>query len=394
MTRRATITIALVTAISAAVIVAAVALLVFGLTIREQRTDAERIVRTAATTADDVEDPPTGVTLVRQSGTTVRASPGAPAEVAGLRPDTLPLGASRVELAPGRTYQIYVFDRGTERTVAALDLRYRGSELDRLEDALLPAGLLGIAASALAGWFVARRAVRPLAQALSLQRRFVADASHELRTPLTILQTRAQLLRRRSGPQLQEGLDQLVDDARALAEIMNDLLLSAELAHRPAAREPVDLSVVAGEVVGSFAESAGRAGVDLRLERPPSRDFGVDGSAVPLRRAISALVDNALGHTPAGGRIVVTVRRDDDAVVLEVADTGSGLDPGVAAELVKRFARSADAPGQGRRFGLGLALVQEIVQSHGGTLSLTGALGQGATATISLPASGHRIGTV
>jgi signal transduction histidine kinase len=387
MTRRATITIALVTAISAAVIVAAVALLAVGLTIREQRTDAERIVRTAATTADDIEDPPAGVTLVRQSGSMVRASPGAPAELAALRPDTLSPGASLIELGRDRTYQIYVSDRGGVRTVAALDLRYRGTELDRLADALVPAGLLGIAASALAGWFVARRAVRPLGEALSLQRRFVADASHELRTPLTILQTRAQLLRRRSGPQLQAGLEQLVDDARVLAEIMNDLLLSAELAHRPAAREPVDLSAVAGDVVGSFAESAERADVDLRLEAAPTDVFGVDGSPAPLRRAISALVDNALGHTPAGGRITVRVRRENEAIVLEVEDTGSGLDPAVAAELVKRFARSADAPGQGRRFGLGLALVQEIVQSHGGTLSLTGALGKGAIATITLPAS-------
>lgn len=84
-----------------------------------------------------------------------------------------------------------------------------------------------------------RRAVRPLGRALALQRRFVADVSHELRTPLAILSTRAQLIQGRfgrvDGPdrRLHEHVDQLVADTRALGDVVDDLLRSAELRHRP-----------------------------------------------------------------------------------------------------------------------------------------------------------------
>src|SRR6185312_7428485 len=99
-------------------------------------------------------------------------------------------------------------------------------------------GLVGIVAAAVAGAFLGRRAVRPLARALSLQRRFVADASHELRTPLAVLHTRAELIRRRldrASParddRLRADVVQLAADTRALGEVVEDLLLSAELQH-------------------------------------------------------------------------------------------------------------------------------------------------------------------
>ncbi len=99
--------------------------------------------------------------------------------------------------------------------------------------AMLVAGGLGLVLAVLAGAWFARRAVRPLAAALALQRRFVADASHELRTPLTLLSTRTQLLRRhlRRGADADEltgEVDGVVTDARQLADILDDLLLAAD----------------------------------------------------------------------------------------------------------------------------------------------------------------------
>jgi signal transduction histidine kinase len=387
LVRRARITIAAVTAGAVAVVVAGVALLAVLLTVREQRIDAERIVREAAVSAEDVADPPMGVALLRyRPGRAVEASPRAPAELLALDGAQLTAGLSEVTVDRDHSYKIYTDDRSGERMVAALDLRYRARESTQLLSGLVPAGLVGIAAAALVGWLVARRAVRPLGAALALQRRFVADASHELRTPLTILQTRAQLMRRRADdPILRDDLDHLVDDTRALTEIVNDLLLSAELEYRAAARELVNLSDVASAAVDSFAATAQRA--EIRLSAVSDGDTRVAGVPAALRRAVSALVDNALAHTQAGGTITVLASRRESTVELAVIDDGEGLDPGQAAELTQRFARGADAPGHGRRFGLGLALVREVVHAHGGTLALDGRPGEGATATITLPAA-------
>jgi signal transduction histidine kinase len=387
LVRRATLTIAVLTAIAVAVVVTAVALLAMLLTVREQRVDAERIVNDAATFAEDVTDPPPGVILLlHASGAGTEASAGAPPAVAALDVGRLAPGPSQVTL--GRhEYQLFTSDHGGKRVIAALDLRYRARESEQLLGSLLPASVVGIAAAAVIGWLVARRAVQPLGAALALQRRFVADASHELRTPLTILHTRAQLLRRRAGtdPMLGGGLDRLIDDTRALTEIVNDLLLSAEMEHRPAAREPVDLTGLAHAVTESFAHTAERADVSLTAVVHGDGDTTVAGVPAALRRAISALVDNALGHNHPGGTITVTIARRDRNVELAVVDDGEGLDPSQASELTKRFARGPDAPGHGRRFGLGLALVREVVHAHGGTLSLDGRPGEGATATITIP---------
>ncbi len=393
--RRATVTIAALTAGAVAVVVAAVVLLAVGLTIREQHVDAERIVRDAATSAEDVTDPPPNVILLihRSDHAGNEVSAGAPPALANLDLQRLPVGPSQV--SAGHQYRIFVSDRDGTQVVAALDLRYRGRETQQLLSSLLPAGLVGIAASAIAGWLVARRAVRPLGDALALQRRFVADASHELRTPLTILHTRAQLLRRRAGgdPELRENLERLTADTRALTEIVNDLLLSAEMQHRPAAREPVNLARLARDVTTTFAVLADQNNVHLAtLVEGPGDPEGegnltVEGIPVALRRALSALIDNALGHVGPGGRVTVTIERRGSTVRVAVIDNGEGIDPDQVEELTRRFARGTGAPGQGRRFGLGLALVREVVDAHGGTLTLTGNPGQGATATISIPAA-------
>ncbi len=110
----------------------------------------------------------------------------------------------------------------------------------------------------------------------------------------------------------------------------------------------------------------------------------VNGAPAALRRALVALVDNAISHTPEGS-VVVRVTGDDDVVRIAVADDGEGLDPADTQRLTERFSRGASGSGQSRRFGLGLALVDEVVRAHEGHLELTGAIGQGATATMVLP---------
>ncbi|HEV7196509.1 MAG TPA: ATP-binding protein [Pedococcus sp.] len=146
-----------------------------------------------------------------------------------------------------------------------------------------------------------------------------------------------------------------------------------------------------------YAEAAG---VRLHLvgtQDAAESDFVVTGAPTALRRALTALVDNAIAHSQPGDPVRVRLRREPTdggpstsvhTVCLAVEDDGDGLDAGDASALTQRFARGvAASTGGGRRFGLGLALVDEVVRAHHGQLEITGALGLGSTFTLRLPAS-------
>ncbi|MEO7234351.1 MAG: HAMP domain-containing sensor histidine kinase, partial [Lapillicoccus sp.] len=318
--------------------------------------------------------------------------------------DSAPLGPVTIETGEER-WTGWVADRPTGRIVAVYDMSRHSAEEHRLVVAVSAAGLLGILLAALIGWLVARRAVRPLGDALARQRRFVADASHELRTPLAVVNTRAQLLRMQhveagtvvvvGGPEMAGELDQLVSDTRVLGDIVSDLLLSAQLDQATPVGEEVDLAGLAQDVVASMGAYAAEHGVALRAEvGHGGTDTDADaacvvlGAPTALRRAVSALVDNAVAHSPRGESILLHVRREGEDVRLSVEDHGDGLDPLDAARLVERFARGSTSGG-GRRFGLGLSLVDEIVRAHRGRLDIDGAPGAGSTFSLVLRAAGR-----
>lgn len=397
LVRKAAWVIAAQTAAAVAVVVAGMALLVLVFTVQEQHTDAQRIVRNAALSANDVtsDQPELFLLMSTAPGDPAIASQGTPQALRHQDIRALPIGESTIQAPrPGHDgddraeYLVYAADHDGRRMVAALDTRYRAYETQRLETSLSIAGAIGICAAAGVGWLIGRRAVRPLSDALSLQRRFVADASHELRTPLTILHTRAQLIGRRANTGLDErtrrDIEELRRDTRVLTEIVNDLLLSAELQHRPDASAPVDLVALAYDVAGSFQAVAEDRGIDVVVDAPSS-PVTVSGVTVALRRAVNALVDNALAHSHRGGTIALRVAADAAGVILSVIDTGDGFDPREADALTGRFTRGPQTLGRGRRFGLGLSLVREVVQAHGGTLTLTGQVGEGAQADLNFP---------
>lgn len=249
--------------------------------------------------------------------------------------------------------------------------------------------LLGGALAGSLGWVAAHRASRPLSEALAVQRRFVADASHELRTPLAILHTRAQLLQRRTAADdpRRATVDQLVADSRMLGEVVTDLLVVAQLDHGAPATETVRVPELLAETARSFGVLADEAGVRLEVSPTPA-DLLVPGSRTALRRAVSCLVDNALAHTPRGGRVVVSAGASvtPGMVALSVTDDGEGL-PADRERLLERFTRGHRATPGMPRFGLGLALAREVAEAHGGSLTLADAAGGGAVATLTVRAS-------
>jgi signal transduction histidine kinase len=388
--RRAALSVAVQTALAVALVVAVVAVLVFVFNQREQSERARQAVRSAALTADDVGDPPAGVILVEyRGGGAVAHSAGAPSGTDNLTLSDVDSGLRTVHIGSA-SYQAYVADQHDGRRFVALtSMTARDDDQRRLLDALLLAGVVGVVGSAVVGGLIGWLAARPMGRALALQRRFVADASHELRTPLTVLHTRAQLLDRRAAQSGDAALaaqtGDLVADTRAMGAVVEDLLLSAQLEHQPERAETVDLAVVVAGVVRTFSDHAATLEVSLVADLPDDAPFLVDGVESALRRAVSALVDNALGHEHAGGRITIGLRRQRRVVELFVADDGSGLDPRGAEELMRRFVRGPARSGHSPRFGIGLALVREVVQAHRGTIRIDGEPGIGARFTLTFP---------
>ena len=414
--RRAAWSVAAQTALAVALVVVVVASGIVLLFDRQQASETRDLVRRAATTADDVNDPPEEVWLVRLGDGSRKASSGTPeAVLASPRLQSASPGPLAIDTSDG-PLRAWVADRDGARYVAVYDQSRHRAEEHRLEVSTLVAGLVGVVLAGAIGLVVGRRAVRPLGEAMELQRRFVADASHELRTPLAVLHTRAQMVRRhlpqQASPRLRGEVDQLVGDTGSLGEVVSDLLLAAQLEHADVPSSDVDLARLAREVVASMQPYAADAGVRLKVaevaevaeaaEASASHDdLVVRGAPTALRRALTALVDNAIAHSEQGMVVRVAVQADaetgtargsagaDGVVRMSVHDEGEGLDPADATALRQRFARgTSSSTSSARRFGLGLALVDEVVRAHHGRLEIAGARGEGSSFTMVIPRRG------
>jgi two-component system, OmpR family, sensor kinase len=222
---------------------------------------------------------------------------------------------------------------------------------------------------------------------LDRQRAFVADASHELRTPLTSILANLELLEGELDGEQREMAASALRSSRRMRRLVGDLLLLARAdAGREAPRAPVDLATVASEAAleaGSLAP-----GDPVSVDAPePVVVMGVEDD---LHRLASNLVENALIHTPQGTPVTVSVRRDGDSAVLEVADRGPGVPPALRRRVFERFARGGGDAAPSGGSGLGLAIVQAVTHAHGGSVELGEAESGGARFVITLPAAPQR----
>jgi signal transduction histidine kinase len=390
--RRTALRVGLQTAAAVAVTVVGLAAVAVFVMLQGQHHADDDLVSTAIARTD-VTDPPAGTWVVIQDGDVREATPGLPP---GL-PDA---GEIRLVVANGiaRSIDTTIHQReyrvDTERLAdgrviqALLDLESDHAERSRMLVAFLASGIAGLVVAAAVGAWLARRAVAPMARALALQRRFVADAGHELRTPLTLLSTRAQLIRRSVGDgmdpdTLRSDVDGLVRDAHQLTDILDDLLLAAD-PRRISDNELVELPSLVTQAVDSARPLADEHGIALSCtttDEPPP----VAGASASLRRAVIALLDNAIRH--ATSHVRLTIGTSGTNAIIDVADDGPGLAPDAVPTVFARFATSPvdGRPGTRRRYGLGLALVSEIAARHGGSVSVVDTDGPGATFRLRLP---------
>ncbi len=233
---------------------------------------------------------------------------------------------------------------------------------------------------------------------LERQREFVADASHELRTPLTSILANLEMLEselaRVDGPRDPRAAAEIAGSAlrssRRMRRLVGDLLLLARAdAGRQAPRRPVDLAAVVRDAAVEAGPLAG--GHPLSLDLPEQHgEAMVEGAGDDLHRLALNLIENAFLHTPAGTPVVASVRRDGDAVTLQVADRGPGVAPERRERVFERFARSDAGRTAAGGSGLGLAIVRAVAEAHDGQVDLREAEGGGAMFLIRLPGAAHQ----
>jgi len=237
-----------------------------------------------------------------------------------------------------------------------------------------------------AGLILALQDVTHLRDQEARREQLVATLSHELRTPLTSLRMALELLAEAKPPLAAEGgalvaaaredVGRLEDVAERLLELSRSRAMSIALE-----RSPVPVAELIERMARVFALQAREHGVALETPPPPA-GLAIPGDATKLTWALSNLIANALRYTPRGGAIRVEAVPAGASVRLSVSDTGPGIPPERRERIFERFVQGDDAGAA----GLGLAIVRDIVQAHGGRIFLESEVGRGSRFVLELPA--------
>jgi signal transduction histidine kinase len=234
-------------------------------------------------------------------------------------------------------------------------------------------------------------------EASRLKSQFIANVSYEIRAPLTAIIGFAEMLNGGYFGELnrrqREYSQGIFDSARGLMTVVGDILdlASIEAGALELQRDAVDVHAMLVSVFALIRERARRKELHLEFDCPP--DVGwINGDEARLKQVLFHLLSNAVAFTPARGGIRLSAGRDDDALVLAVADTGIGIPLADQERVLKPFERGPRSlrPDAGRDSGagLGLTLVKKFVELHGGTLTLKSIPNRGTTVTCRLPAGG------
>jgi len=237
-------------------------------------------------------------------------------------------------------------------------------------------------------YFLARRTLRPIEDAIDSQTRFSSDAAHELRTPVAALRVRNEVALRNprlSLKQAKQTIKDSIDQAIRLEKLSEALLqLSDDSKDKP--KSEVHLEDVANKAMNLHILPAQAKQISISDEVP---NVSVLGDQQDIVQVISILLDNAIKYSPAGSKVVIGGGKDLKTGIIYVADAGQGIRASDVPRIFDRFyradhARTTDGT---LSYGLGLSIAQKIVSQNKGTLHVHSRLGRGSTFTLRLPLS-------
>ena len=216
---------------------------------------------------------------------------------------------------------------------------------------------------------------------------FISSVSHELRTPLTAISGWAETLYNgevRDAADVKKGMGIIVSEAQRLTRMVEELLEFSrmETGRFKLSVEPVDILAELEDAVYTYREFFRRKGLELAYTECEEELPLISGDPERLRQVFCNLLDNADKHGGSGGRVEVSVGRDQDEVAIRIRDHGPGVPEEELPFIKYKFYKGSS---KARGSGIGLAVCDEIVNSHGGTLDIANAAGGGCAVTIRLP---------
>ena len=263
-----------------------------------------------------------------------------------------------------------------------------------MEDRLMTAAVKALALFAagvwaallLLVWLLSGWAVKPMAKAWAMQRRFVADASHDLKTPLTVILSNSELLKQQGEGQDSPELDRIQSAGRRMKDLVQKMLTLARMEVDPnrGAWESMDLSDMVMETALAFEAAAFERG--LSIDEQVDGGVLVKGNRAQVQSVLECLLDNACKYAAPGSAVTVTLERaGKKSARLTVRNTGSYISPEDLPRVFERFYRADKSRTEGDSSGLGLAIVQSVVESMKGSVAAESSEAEGTAFTVTLP---------
>ncbi|WP_204115285.1 sensor histidine kinase [Shimia biformata] len=226
-----------------------------------------------------------------------------------------------------------------------------------------------------------------LRTSLSRSEDFIAEAAHRVRTPLAIVRTKAEVALRRSGDDatraaLREMIHAIDDSSRTAGQLLDHAMVTFRL--DTLLREKIDLAQLTRDSIKRLHPLSDMKEIDIAAGRMDS--VTVQGDAILLQNALQNVFDNAVKYTPNGARVTVDVSATARGARIDIRDTGPGFPATEMARITERFQRGENAEGVVGS-GLGLTIVREVVEAHGGQMTLSNNPGGGACVTLQFPQS-------
>jgi heavy metal sensor kinase len=278
----------------------------------------------------------------------------------------------------------YTLARGALAPVERMTERAREITAERLSDRL-PVANADDEMGRLATVF--NETLARLEASFEQMRRFTADVSHELRTPLTAIRSVGEvgLREHRRDAEYRSIIGSMLEEADRLASLVDRLLTlsRAETGQASLSADDIDVAALAEEVASHLSVLAEEKKQSLAVERVGAPHARADRFVI--RQAVINLVDNAVKFSPVGGRIRIRVAETPREAVLDVIDSGPGIDAASRPRIFDRFYRAGDANGTASGTGLGLSIAKGAVEANGGRLTLESSGDAGSTFRIALP---------
>ncbi len=258
---------------------------------------------------------------------------------------------------------------------------------DHLRTNLIIFNLFVLLAGGGVSYWLARRTLEPIEEALEAQTRFTADASHELRTPLTVIQAENEVALRNPELTKKEAVSLLgsnLEEVAKLKTLSDGLLHLAASGGKPQPGQIVPLKEVVEEALDRWSKPAQSKKIKISTD---ITEVSVNGDRASLTDLVSILIDNAVKYSPKGGEVHISLSRKDKSAVIAVVDNGEGIKAVDLPHIFDRFFRadSSRSKASTNGYGLGLAIARKIADLHSATLEVRSTPGHGSTFTIRLP---------